>query len=131
MQREAANQAGKARRRRPSIDDLLDREEARALNQLADAAHRAGEDFCTRFEVRERIRGHPWVSLALGAATGFVGGAPLLRVMARAATFLIPVAKTASQVLGRPRTIFEPPPAVSARILEKIHVRELLRRTRP
>jgi hypothetical protein len=74
------------RRPRPTVEQLLDREEALAIQRLADSVQNLGEDMCTMAELRPRIRRHPVLATGLAALLGFFGGPPVLRGLERVAT---------------------------------------------
>jgi hypothetical protein len=60
-----------------TIEALLAREEARAIQRIADSVQRLGDDVLTATELRSRIRRHPFLATGLGACLGFLGG-PLM-----------------------------------------------------
>lgn len=65
------------------MTELLDHEEALALQGIVEALQRAGEGLAEAAALRSRIRRHPWLATGLSACAGFVGGPILLRLSAR------------------------------------------------
>jgi len=65
------------------VRELLDHEEALALQGIVEALQRAGEGLAEAAALRARIRRHPWLATGFSACAGFVGGPILLRVFAR------------------------------------------------
>lgn len=55
-----------------TVRELLDQEEARALQRLVGTAQRMGEDLCLETDLRRRIRTHPLLATGLGALAGFL-----------------------------------------------------------
>jgi len=68
------------------VEQLLDREEALAIQRLADSVQNLGEDVCAMAELRPRIRRHPFLATGLAALLGVVAGPPVLRRLERIAT---------------------------------------------
>lgn len=60
-----------------TVGELLDHEEALAVQRLRASLQQAGEDLCAAIDLRPSIRRHPILATGLGAALGFAGG-PLL-----------------------------------------------------
>jgi hypothetical protein len=75
------------------VEQLLDREEAQAIQRISAAAQHFGEDICRATDLRARIRRHPFLSTALGVGLGFFGGPFVLRTFRRIldATSSIPI----------------------------------------
>ena len=67
-----------------TVEQLLDREEALALQRISAAVHQLGDDLCTATDLRGRIRRHPLLAAGLGACLGFVGGPFVRRTLERA-----------------------------------------------
>lgn len=61
-----------------TAEELLDQEEARALQRMTHSVQRLGDDLCAATAARERIRRHPLAAVGLGAVIGFVVGPPAL-----------------------------------------------------
>jgi hypothetical protein len=59
-----------------TVEQLLEQEEARAIQRLASSLHRLEHDVLAAVELRARIRRHPFLATGLGAALGFAA-APL------------------------------------------------------
>jgi hypothetical protein len=66
---------GRARPLPPAtVEQVLDHEEALAIERIRSSVQRAGEELCAVIDLRPRIRRHPLLAAGLGAAFGFVGG---------------------------------------------------------
>lgn len=67
--------------------ELLDREEARAIQGLTDSVQRLGDDLCAATDLRGRIRRHPFLAVGLAAGTGVflgcAGGSSVPRILRR------------------------------------------------
>jgi hypothetical protein len=76
-----------------TLEQLLDREEALALQRISESVKRLGEGLCTATNLRGTIRRHPLLATGLGACLGFAGGPLLRRTLARAlsATAKLPI----------------------------------------
>lgn len=76
-----------------TVEQLLDREEALAVQRITHAVQRVGEEFAVATDLRARIRRHPYLSTALGACLGYLGGPLVGRTLKRAlnATAGIPI----------------------------------------
>jgi len=90
------------RRPRLTVEQLLDREEALAIQRLADSVQNLGEDVFAMTELRPRIRRHPFIAAGLGALLGFVGGPIILRGLKRVVSAAAGVPALHSSV---PRTL--------------------------
>lgn len=66
-----------------TAEELLDHEEALALQKIADSARRLGDDVCAAADLRRRIRRHPLLASGLGVFVGYVGGPLFLRAFER------------------------------------------------
>ncbi len=66
-----------------TVEALLDREEALAIQRIADSVPRLGEELCAATGVRDTIRRHPLVAVGFGAVCGFVGGPLVLQACER------------------------------------------------
>jgi hypothetical protein len=82
------------------VDELLDNEEALAIQRIASTVQRFGDDLCVAADVRQRIRRHPFLATGLGAFAGFVGGPPILRTVVRLLTATSNKSKSTSPVPG-------------------------------
>lgn len=82
--------------------ELLDQEEALAIQNVADSALRLGDDLSAAADLRGRIRRHPFLAIGLGAVAGFVGGPLLLRASKRLLSSASGVALAAS---ARPQAL--------------------------
>lgn len=69
-----------------TAEELLDREEARAIQHIVDAVQHVGSDLCAAADVRRRISRHPFLATGLGAFVGFVGGPLILQAVKGALT---------------------------------------------
>jgi hypothetical protein len=63
--------------------ELLDREEALAIQRITNTLGSVGEDLCAATALRPAIRGHPLLAVGLGAVAGFFGGPVLLKASRR------------------------------------------------
>jgi hypothetical protein len=70
-------------RRPKTAEELLDREEAFALQRIACATERFGDDLCEAGRLRAHIREHPLVAVGLGGLLGFLCGPPAMRLLGR------------------------------------------------
>jgi hypothetical protein len=68
------------------VEQLLDREEALAIQRLADSLRNLAEDACAMAELRPRILRQPFLATGLAGVLGFVGGPRVLRGLERVAT---------------------------------------------
>lgn len=93
-----------------TVEQLLDHEEALAIQRIADSVQRLGEDLCAATGARESIRRHPFVATGLGAVIGFVAGPLILKAFERILLATSSVTNSAS-----PRT-----PAIPALVLTSI-----------
>jgi hypothetical protein len=82
------------------VDELLDNEEALAIQRIATTVQRFGDDLCVAADVRQRIRRHPFLATGLGVLAGFVGGPPILRTVKRLLTATSDKGKAASRLPG-------------------------------
>jgi hypothetical protein len=85
-----------------TVEELLAREEALAIQRIAGSVQRLGEDVCAVADLRRRIREHPILSTGLGALLGFVGGPLVPRAVVRISKMTSRAAVPAS---GMPRTL--------------------------
>jgi hypothetical protein len=77
----------KTRHRRPATaEELLDHEEALAIQRIAGSVQRLGDDVLVATDLRGRIRRHPFLAVGIGAFSGFVGGPLLLGTLERVMT---------------------------------------------
>jgi hypothetical protein len=67
-----------------TVEELLDREEALALQRIGESMRDLGEDLSRATGLRQRIRSHPFLAAGLGACLGFAGGPLALRACKRA-----------------------------------------------
>ena len=65
------------------MGQLLDREEALAIQRISETLQNAGEGLCRATDLRARIQRHPYLYAGLGACLGFVGGPFVGRTLAR------------------------------------------------
>jgi len=70
------------------MEELLDQEEALAIQRITESVHSTGEELCSAAELRPTIRRHPFLAVGLGAAAGFFGGPLLVRSSRRLLTKL-------------------------------------------
>jgi hypothetical protein len=96
-----------ARATRPRLlpataEELLDREEALAIQRIASSVQRVGDDLCAATDARGRIRRHPFLATGLGALAGFVGGPLILRGLKRVLTM---TSNTTNSASSRPHTL--------------------------
>jgi hypothetical protein len=61
------------------VEQLLDCQEALAIQRIADSVQRFGENVCVAADVRGKIRRHPLTAVGLAALSGFIGGPLILR----------------------------------------------------
>jgi hypothetical protein len=73
-----------ARPRPRTVEQLLDHEEALAIQRISDSLQDLGGDLCRSTDLRGRIRRHPLLAAGLGACLGFLGGPFVLRTFKRA-----------------------------------------------
>ena len=73
-----------ARPRPTTVEELLGREEALAIQQIVGSVQRMADDVLVTTDLREQVRQHPGMALSLSALLGFVA-APLLGRAARRA----------------------------------------------
>lgn len=85
-----------------TVEELLDREEALAIQQLTRSVQQLGEDAQAALDLRRRIRSHPLLSAGIAAAAGFVAGPFLPRALRGLAGTSSFVSKTAA---GSPRLV--------------------------
>ena len=78
-----------------TAEELLDDEQARAIQEIAASVQRSGEELCGAAGLRPRIRRHPFVAMGLGAFLGFVGVPLVPRALLRT------LAATSSAILVR------------------------------
>src|SRR5688572_20891113 len=76
------------RPRPATVEALLDREEAMAIQRLTDSVQRLGSDLSAAADLRGRIRRQPLLAAGLGAFLGFVGSPFVLRAFERGVTTL-------------------------------------------
>src|SRR5690349_23443140 len=92
--------SGTRRARAKTVEQLLDREEALAIQRVSEALQHVGEELCGATDLRGRIRRSPYLAAGLGACLGFVGGPWVLRtlghVLGAASAIPIPRAVLAS-----------------------------------
>src|SRR5688500_1622423 len=69
-----------------AIEALLERESARAVEDVAASLQRAGEDLVTATDVRRRIRSHPLLAAAIAGVAGWLGGPLVVRLLQRTAS---------------------------------------------
>jgi hypothetical protein len=82
----AASAARAKTRPRPrNEEELLAREEARALRGILDAGERMLADASSATGLRERVRRHPWIAVAVASAGGVAAGRVALRLLRFAA----------------------------------------------
>ncbi len=62
-----------------TVSELLDYEEAMAIQGITATVQRLGTDILVATDVRNRIRRHPFLAVGIGACLGFVTGPFLLR----------------------------------------------------
>ena len=67
-----------------TVEKLLDREEALALQRISETVARVGDDLLGATDLRGKIRRHPFLAAGLGAGLGFVAGHLVLRTIKRA-----------------------------------------------
>ena len=67
--------------------ELLDREEARAIQEITDSVQRLGDDLCAATDLRAKIRRHPFLAVGLSTGTGVflgcAGGSSVPRILRR------------------------------------------------
>jgi len=81
------------------VEQLLEREEALAIDRIRDSLANVGSDLVRVTGLRGAIRRHPLLSTGLGACLGFVGGPLLLGAVKKvlSATSQIPIAIPGAQ----------------------------------
>jgi hypothetical protein len=83
----AASAARAKTRPRPRTEEeLLAREETRALRGILDAGERMLADASSATGLRERVRRHPWIAVAVASAGGVAAGRVALRLLRLAAS---------------------------------------------
>jgi len=75
--------SGTRRNRATTVEQLLDREEALALQRISTAVQNVGEGLLAATDLRGSIRRHPFLTAGLGVCLGFVGGPFVLRTFKR------------------------------------------------
>lgn len=66
-----------------TAEELLDHEEALAIQRIASSVERLGEGLCVATDLRPRIRRHPFLATGIAAVAGCVGAPLLLRALGR------------------------------------------------
>jgi len=74
----------RSKREPATVAELLDQEEAHAIEQIVGAVQRMADEAVLATDLRERIRRHPSIALSLAAFFGFAA-APLFGRAARRA----------------------------------------------
>ena len=83
-------------RRPATAEELLDHEEALAIQRVAGSVQRLGDDVLAATDLRGRIRRHPLLAIGIGAVSGFLGGPLLLGALKRVMTMAAGVPNPAS-----------------------------------
>jgi hypothetical protein len=79
------------------VEELLDHEEALAIQRIAGSVQRLGDDVLAATDLRGRIRRHPFLAIGIGAVSGFIGGPLLLGAFKRVLTMTSSLPNPASQ----------------------------------
>jgi hypothetical protein len=94
--------AATRRPRHKTVEELLDHEEALAIQRITVSVQRLGGDLCAAADLRRRIRSHPFIATGLAALAGFAGSKLGLRAIGSLSTMTSSLAGLAAQ---RPITL--------------------------